>query len=264
MTPGLTDRFGPAPYRIFCIHGGPGGIGAMDDCAAELHRRLGCGVRAPRQGCYSVGALCDELNAQLAEPDSPPPVVLIGHSWGAWLAMLAARRAPERVGRLVLVGCPPLRDGFDVDAARQRRFGAADRLEFETLLRELKAAPESEQARLLAGLGAICERADTYCRWDGATDNARCEFDGLMFNRVWPEAARLRSAGEIARIFAGLTVPTVVIQGRLDPHSTAGVRCVREAAGPREFVELARCGHTPWREAYARETFFDKICTIAK
>ena len=101
-----TVRFhGGAPFRAAAVHGGPGAPGSAAGLAREMARW--CGTLEPLQTENSIGKLIEELAGVLRQ-DGWPPMVLAGHSWGAWLAALTAERHPELISGLILIGCPPL------------------------------------------------------------------------------------------------------------------------------------------------------------
>ncbi len=239
------------------VHGGPGGIGSAAGLAAGLAGLEGIRVLEPWQSRYSVAELRDELAAQIDAAGFAGPVVLIGHSWGAWLAALVAGAYREKVERLILVGGGPLRAGYDVDAVRRSRFSPEDAAEFARLAARLGACAEDECDALLGQLGAICEKADTFCLAPAVPEKAS-RYDVKMFRDVWGEAARMRRTGELERIFSRLDVPVTVIHGDYDSHPADGVSTVLAEHGiPFRYHLLERCGHTPWREAYAAEPFFE-------
>ncbi|MER5458114.1 alpha/beta hydrolase [Micromonospora sp. NPDC002389] len=101
-----------APPMVL-VHGG-GGDGTTWDALAPTfarHRTVhlpdlrGMG-RSDRVGPYSLTVLRDGLLA-LLDRLALERVVLVGHSLGAAVALLAAERDPERVTALVLEECPP-------------------------------------------------------------------------------------------------------------------------------------------------------------
>ncbi len=248
--------YGKSPCRVAVVHGGPGGIGSARGLAEGILQTCGESVAEPLQSKYSVAELVEELREQLLAPELACPVVLIGHSWGAWLAAFAAERYPALVRRLILVGSAPLRADGGIDAVRLSRFSEAGLNEYHSLLKKLEDTPEAERNSLLSRLGALCEEADTYSRLDSLPVQP-CECDGEMYRRVWSEAAAMRSSGELAGIFCRLRVPVTIIHGDYDPHPPEGVRAFLEERGvPHEFRLLSRCGHTPWIERFAREEFF--------
>ena len=96
---------GNPPCPIAVVHGGPGGIGSAAALAEELRIRLRKSVAEPLQSQNSIHALTDELCTQIQQPELENPLLLIGHSWGAWLAAFAA----ERVTRKPVGILPPAR-----------------------------------------------------------------------------------------------------------------------------------------------------------
>ena len=139
--------YGPSPCRAAVLHGGPGAIGS----AAGLARGLAesCGVLEPLQSKYSVTEQVEELHRQLTAYASRP-LVLIGHSWGAWLAALYAARHPGLAARLVLIGCGPLEAAYlpQLEARRLAHFTPEEAARY----RELLAAPSAAGAELLQSL----------------------------------------------------------------------------------------------------------------
>ncbi|NNG18254.1 alpha/beta fold hydrolase [Naumannella sp. ID2617S] len=86
-------------------------------------------------GPWGMGSHADDLAALLATVGVEEPVVVVGHSMGAFVAVVLAHRHPELVSRLVLVdgGLPlPLPPGMDPEQAIQAVLGpAAERLSRE-------------------------------------------------------------------------------------------------------------------------------------
>lgn len=70
---------------------------------AELLAQAGISVLEHMQQARSLQGLKTELQDFL-EQEAEPPVVLVGHSWGAMLSLLFAADFREQVSELVLVG----------------------------------------------------------------------------------------------------------------------------------------------------------------
>jgi sigma-B regulation protein RsbQ len=159
-------------------------------------------------------------------------VVFVGHSVSAMIGVLAANRAPERFGRLILVGPSP-RYIDDIDY-----LGGFSRDDITALLEALDANYldwSASMAPFIAGnpdrpeIGA--ELADSFCRVDPtiASQFARVTF--LSDNRA-----------DLAEV----KVPTVVLQCTDDTVAPTAVgRFVHQQIPGSEFVQLAATGHTP-------------------
>jgi pimeloyl-ACP methyl ester carboxylesterase len=70
--------------------------------------------REPFQTADSVAEQAKELRGIL-EDHARLPVVLIGHSWGAWLSPVVAGRYPGLVRKLVLVASGPFEASLTYD-----------------------------------------------------------------------------------------------------------------------------------------------------
>src|SRR5262245_47028892 len=95
--PFLARKHGIEPFRVVVVHGGPGAAGEMGPVAQRLGRSRG--VLEPMQSATTVYGQVDELRVTL-ESLCVPPVVLIGHSWGAWLSCLVAANYPQLVRKM--------------------------------------------------------------------------------------------------------------------------------------------------------------------
>lgn len=259
-------RHGEKPYRVAVIHGGPGAPGSGWHLAELIHDELKIGVLEPYQSADTIAGLIAELDAQLHAAGTLP-AVLVGHSWGAWLAPLYTARHPEAVRQLILVGAGPLLAEYvpELEKRREARFNAEERRRFHELLQQLEHAPEAAADRdaLLAELGALCGKADFYAPLSLPASPHPVAADGKAYARLWPEIAKLREAGQLPEVFRNLPVAPVFIHGDSDPHPPEGIRSVLANAGiPFSFHLLDCCGHEPWAERYAREAFAKLLKTI--
>jgi len=234
-------KYGSRPYRLAVIHGGPGAVGSLGYMAKLL---CACGgVLEPLQTKYSIDELLEELHCQLTESGTLP-IVLMGHSWGAWLSMLYAARFSQNVKSLILVGTPPLEDKY-VPTIMDRRMANLS----ETESFRLRCLFSSDNPSLKE-MEHLVYKSDNYCPLPKNQINQNeCHADGKMNRMVWSEAAQLRTAGDMLRIACRIACPIVLIHGREDPHPIDGVtEPLRSNKVP--FVEhiFPRCGHSPFYE----------------
>ncbi len=250
-------RWGHGPYRVAVIHGGPGAPGEVAPIARELSTMMG--ILEPFQTETTLDGQVIELRSDLEE-HCQLPVTLIGYSWGAFLSWLLAARYPEMVKKLVLVSAPPFEEQYAaaITQTRMRRLRAKDRQRAQELLSKLADEKEPDKNGILAGLGSLLAKADTFNPVPYEDEGFHCQYD--VFKGVWDEAADLRGRGVILRMAKSIRCPVVAIHGEFDPHPAEGVNdpLARELSDFR-FTLLEKCGHRPWIERYASEKFFEAL-----
>lgn len=244
--------YGNPPYTVALLHGGPGALGEMAPVARELAPRRG--VLEPLQTRKSVEGQIQELQLMLEEQASLP-AVLVGYSWGAWLAVLTAARFPEAVKKLILVSSGPFEGKYagEITQTRLGRLCKREKDEAKFLLRKNIEGPEE-----FARLGELMAQADDYdplpLRHEGSVP------DPEQFAMVWKEAAHLRETGKLLEEAKKIHCPVVAIHGDHDPHPAQGVEGpLKGVLADFKFILLEKCGHTPWMEKKAREPFFKAL-----
>lgn len=78
-----------------------------------------------------------------------------------------------------------------------------------------------------------------------------------IYQSVWREAARLRDTNELINCADKIACPIVVFHGEFDPHPIDGVeKPLSERVENTKIVRLPKCGHTPWKEVFAKDEFY--------
>jgi pimeloyl-ACP methyl ester carboxylesterase len=226
---------------VAVLHGGPGAPGSAAPVARTLAAR-GVASLEPLQAAVSIEGQLDELH-DLLLARSEPPIVLVGWSWGAWLSLLFAVGHPSVVRKAVLVGSGPF----------EQRYAAGIRA---TRLSRLTEDERVEYGRgELSSLARLSAMADAYDALPHADETL--ELQPAVHRLVSAEAAELRRSGVHLERVTGVSCPVVAIHGDHDPHPAEGVRApLARVLDEFSFVLLARCGHEPWNERYARDRFF--------
>lgn len=247
----MVRFYGKAPYHIVLVHGGPGAIGSLKGFAKELSDSLKIGVIEALQSKYSIAELVEELYGQISN-SCTGKVVLIGHSWGAWLVAFLASKHPELVGKIILVGCGPLEDKYvsQIGLRRTRNLSEDNKLIYQRLINN--CATDEDMARI----PKVFEQSDNYCL-ERKEFHSADKTDSKMHNEVWNEAAGLRTSGELLAAFKQISCRIYLIQGAGDPHPVNGVAIpLQENNIECQTYVLERCGHSPFMEKYAKEEFY--------
>ena len=210
----------PAAGALVFLHEGLGSIAQWRDTPAEIARETGLPALVySRQGYgqsspASVPRPLTYMHDEAARIPYVPEPILVGHSDGASIAIIAAGEGHVRPRALVLIA-PHV---FVEDLSVASIAAARDAYEHGDL-----------RARL----------AKYHADVDGA-------FWG--WNRAWldPEFRRWNLEAYLPRI----TVPTLIIQGRDDQYGTlAQVDAIeRQLGGPHETLIVDGAGHAPFRD----------------
>ena len=252
-------KHGAAPFRVAVIHGGPGGAGQMAPLAKTLARNRG--ILEPHQAATSLAGQVEELRTAL-DNNAEAPVVLIGHSWGAWLSYIVAARYPDLVKKLILVGSGPFEEQYVKTLAENRlkRLSEKERSEFENIVSQLNDPKTKDKDKHLTRLRDLAYKTDTYDPIaDEADASESIDCPGDIYQGVWTDAAELRRTGKLLELAQYIKCPVVAIHGAYDPHPAQGVQKPLSAIlKDFRFILIEKCGHDPWHEKHARESY----CTI--
>lgn len=250
-------KYGAPPFDVVVVHGGPGACGEMAPVARELSSLFG--VLEPLQTATTIDGQVKELEDAIKIHGSPP-VMLVGHSWGAWLAFIFAAKNPLLVGKLVLVGSGPFEEKYasEIMPARLSRLPENERNELAGLLKRMENQGEKDSDAIMDRVGDLVSKSDHFDPLPLGPEPV--EFRPEVYQGVWPEASRLRQSGELLEMGRKITCPVVAIHGDHDPHPADGVRVpLARIIKNFKFVLLEKCGHDPWLEKHAREKFFEVL-----
>lgn len=90
--------------------------------------RAGFGWSEPIASSRTVDHMVGELRRLLLAAAVEPPYVLVGHSYGGWIAQLFASRYRDDTAGLVLVDCPHPREWMEPDPIQRSRVHRGARL----------------------------------------------------------------------------------------------------------------------------------------
>jgi proline iminopeptidase len=248
-----ASQSGDGEPVVLC-HGGPGLWDMFAAAASVLARRMrvirwdqrGCG-RSERRGPYSVDRSVADLDA-VRRHFGFDRIAVLGHSWGAQLALRYALDHPDRVSRLVYVSGTGL--GRDWHPHYKRNLAA--RL---AAVRERMAELEGRrrtwaQDRELVVLQWTADFADPATALEHAEQmatpwfevNYECNSAIGADQRTWHEADLVAACERLA-------VPTLIVHGEQDIRPGWAVDSLARALPSATRMSMRHVGHVPWLEA---------------
>ncbi|MBU6430161.1 MAG: alpha/beta hydrolase [Cyanobacteria bacterium REEB65] len=250
------DRRQPA---VILLHGGPGLPGYMSAlCKAlgsralivDYHQR---GTRrSPSAGPFRIADHVRDLDCIVREYGKGFRPILVGHSWGAVLALSYAAAHSDRLAKTILIGCGPL------DPPCLARFSATinARLPYAEFLKARRLFDQL-YSKSLPGT----RRSAAYLRWCGIIfrvyNKDPDSFDISTLEKPVVASAlatdadyekRIKS-GELLRSLAKVPGPIIAFHGDYDPIPWQGILPHVANGGQRRKTHLLRgMGHMPWLE----------------
>jgi proline iminopeptidase len=243
--------------KALLLHGGPG----MSDYLAPLADELDGLVTTARYqqrglapsttaGDASVEQHVADAMSVLAALNWHKPIV-IGHSWGGYLAMHVAAAHRDLIGALVII------DSLGaVDRGGQREFGPALRQNLSAKqsarLEELESLDDPTQDQIREHLAIL------WPNYFGDPANAP-QMPYLEFAengaRTWESIQGHFRKGTLARKLPRVTVPTLVIHGERSPIPLVQGRRIADLIPNATLAVVDGAGHLPWleRPGFVRE-----------
>ncbi len=244
-------KYGPAPYSVVLLHGGPGAPGMMKSLAEILSPDFG--IIEPMQSEKTIMRQVEELKTILNR-EGDPPFVIIGHSWGAWLGYIFAAKELLELKKLILVGSGPFQEKYieKMVKTRAERLTEKEAEAVEELKDLLQKNPGNKE--VFARFGEIMSKVDSY---DPITlESSILEFQPEVFASIMGEINKLRRSGMLLNLGRKINCPVTAIHGEYDPHPYQGVKePLTDVVADFSFFLLENCGHTPWKEKKAGEQF---------
>ncbi len=248
-------KHGDPPFTAAVLHGGPGGAGEVLPVAVELSQKHG--ILEPLQTKDSIEGQIAELFGVLEE-HGDLPITLIGHSWGAWLGFFFASRYPKFVKKLILVGSGPYEKKYvrEMEETKMGRLNDVDRSRAEELEKSIESRDFAVKKAAFEEFGRLMSKIDVFAPIPEKENHV--EFRPDIFERIMPEASKMRESGELLEAGKRIKCPVVAIHGDYDSHPWRGVEePLKGILKDFRFILIERCGHSPWKEKNAREEFYE-------
>jgi pimeloyl-ACP methyl ester carboxylesterase len=248
---------------VVVLHGGPAAVGD----AAPIARGLSDSFtaiepwqRGSGEEPLTVARHVEDLRALITGLNSASPPALVGHSWGAMLALCYGASYPNEAGPIVLVGCGT----FD-DASRARMKEILQERTDRRLQEQLAqvAASASDAADLHIKRYKLTRDLSVYDRAEPWPEKEEFEpLDVRAHAETWGDMMRLVSDGTYPGAFTRIASEVLMLHGDYDPHPGPMIyESLRPYIRTLEYRELNRCGHSPWLERSARSEFFSALKT---
>ena len=258
----FVRRYGNSGPLVLVLHGGPAAAGDVAPLAKGLSgsfRAVEPWQRGSGGSPLTVARHVADLHELAVELGRDSPVAIVGHSWGAMLALCYAAEHPSKAGSIVLVGCGT----FDQSSRSTMQAIIEERMDDEVRdhIRRVStdATDPAEQFIQTFKLTRHIFDCDPIGRY--AEKEEYEPFDLKAHDETWSDMRRLQDDGTYPKAFSAIESPVLMMHGQYDPHPGQMIRDSLLPFLPQlEYREFERCGHNPWIEKSTRDLFYSSIC----
>lgn len=270
------DIYGEANQEvIILIHGGPSLYGYMMSLGQELtdsfkvidYAQRGSVENQNKEGDEKLTVeqhLLDlnEIVEQVSKELDSKKVILLGHSWGANLALLYAAKFPKHSSKVICLGTAALSEemGDLFSENFEARISELEKTKLENINRRLEDSKtdvktnEIMNERLsitgpLYHFDRKTEKLLPACKWN---------FNSFRFSidSIWD----LIEAGEVPSLLSSIKCPVISIHGDSDVFPADETFSFLERnITSFEGVLIDKAGHFPWLEKTSREQFYKEL-----
>lgn len=266
--------------NVLVVHGGPGmpftqpaeGLSLLaDEYQIHYYDQRGCGNstrpfdRFDSPNLYENMQVLDRilgLGAQIADIErirqilGDEKLILVGHSWGGFLASLYAAEFPDHVEALILVApanvlvMPQPEAESDLFSSVRAKLSPEEQAEFDVLMKEyfdFKGLFDKSEADLIELNNRFGEYfisvVDTL--ESGSAPEEQGQPGGWM---VWAQYVSMGRRHDYRPAFSEVDAPVLVIHGRNDMQSESASRMYADAFPNAEFAVIDEATHFAFGE----------------
>ena len=258
----FVRHYGEGGPWVVVLHGGPAAVGDVAPIAKGISRSFRAvepWQRGSGNAPLTVARHVADLHELATDLNGDSPLTIVGHSWGAMLALCYAAEHPSKAGPIVLVGCGT----FDQAARSRMRTTIEERMDrvLRDKLHRLSTEFTDPTDRFMRTFKLTRHLFD-FDPIDPYPETEESEpFDIVAHEETWNDMARLQADGIYPGSFEAIESPVLMLHGQYDPHPGKMIRdSLIDHLPQLEYHELERCGHSPWIEKFARDDFFSVLC----
>jgi len=253
-----TRQYGSTGSDVFLLHGGPGAPGYLAPVARVLANSFHViepMQRSSSQVPLTVAQHVSDLHELVTSQNRPGKPAIVGHSWGAMLALAYAAQHPSEIKCLVLIGCGTFdaASRHQLEVTRKQRIDDAYSRQLQGI--EKKTLPPNER---MQAMGRLYLQLDSYRLGSVEDELLTCDARGHV--ETWQDMLKLQTEGVYPTSFSAIDISTLMLHGAYDPHPG---HMIHDSLKPYlrflSYKEWQACGHYPWLERKVKVTFYTTL-----
>ena len=255
----FIEKYGSGKDVIILVHGGPSLYGYMGTLGKELednytivdYAQSGT-FESPLSEKVSIDSHINDLIALVNENSGTGKVIIIGHSWGADVALLASGKDSTNIEKLILIGTAALNEEIS-----DKHGDTLNKRYTDTVKEQLKEIEvELNKELSIDKRNSVMQKrlalTSPFYHLDPKTEElvpeSKWNFETFLqsIDSLWD----LIDAGKIPSILKDVKVPVVAYQGDYDPIPYKETfEFLENSISNIETHVIEKSGHFPWLEA---------------
>lgn len=262
-------KYGQGKISVVMVHGGPSLYGYMSSLGGLLENDFQV-IDYAQRGTFENPSDLEQITIEnhvddikyVVQSSETERTVLLGHSWGAALALLFAAKYPGLVDKVIVLGLSPLdRKIADLfGSALSRRLSAEKREQAENLDQLFQKSQSAEERKELKQkrLEIMTPLYNFTPNSTEALSEANWNFETfkVSIDALW----KLIDKGTIENTLAAISDPVEAFHGEYDPiPCEATLEFLKENVQQCAVHSFAQAGHFIWVEPAAKDAFLQKL-----
>ncbi len=245
--------YGSNAPTVICLHGGPGVFGYMENLC-ETISSYSTAIYYQQRGsqqksqAVKIHQHVSDLDSIVESVSHEPKPIILGHSWGAMLALLYASQKSTKIQKLIMVGSGPLNKEMGQLFLNEILYRFGDqRNYFDELWSKLEQEKDEKTLQLYANK-YLNEVFDFY--QNGKTKDARhpaLHWDFKASRETMIESDEFVDSGRYEDAFAQISCPITLLHGSHDPIQPEILfKLTRKYQPSASTHKIENGGHYPW------------------
>ncbi|PVZ71602.1 alpha/beta fold hydrolase [Pelagibaculum spongiae] len=265
----LANEYGSGNKTIILIHGGPSLFGYMkslDELLENQYKIIDYAQRgtfeSPANQKVTMASHITDLANLISKHSKKEKVILIGHSWGANLALLATSEHPEKIEKIILLSTAALNQQISDwhSDTLNARYNRATKEKLALIGKELtkELTVENRNSLMQQRLALTSPFYHLNPKTEELIPATKWNFTTFLesINSIWD----IIDAGEIPGILKAIKIPVIAFHGDSDPIPCKETFAfLRKNIDDIETHEIEQSGHFPWLEPTSRDDFLKAL-----
>lgn len=264
-----VERYGSGNRTVILVHGGPSLYGYMKTLGNELVNQYSVidyaqsgTFESPHFGNVTIDVHINDLIHLVDSNANNRKITIIGHSWGAIVALLAASRQSSHIEKLILIGTAPFNEDISIKQSTNlnQKYSEDVKMKLKKIDFTLKQKLTSEDINKLmeARLELISPFYHLNPQNHEFMPKTKWNFETFVqsMNSLW----NLINSDEIPNILHNVEIPVVAFHGDSDPIPYKETfEFLKRNLQDVKTYKIKQSGHFPWIEPTSKDEFINLL-----